>query len=99
MMETNQSGVMKTLLVVTAAFGGAFAGTLATHALAPAPALEESFVAAEKMEPAFKMTTEKMAVPAQELALPAEKLVVPEEPDEKKCGIGESPCPKANVRR
>ena len=40
------------------------------------------------------MTTEKMAVPAQELALPAEKLVVPEEPDEKKCGIGESPCPK-----
>ena len=35
--------------------GGAFAGTLATHALAPAPALEESFVAAEKMEPAFKV--------------------------------------------
>ena len=35
--------------------GGAFVGTLATHALAPAPALKESFVAAEKMEPAFKV--------------------------------------------
>ena len=76
---------MKTLIVVTAAFGarnrtapsirpcshrmpltlrytisnavagGAFAGTLATHALGLAPALEESFVAAEKMEPAFKV--------------------------------------------
>ena len=30
-------------------------GTLATHALAPAPVLKESFVAAEKMEPAFKV--------------------------------------------
>ena len=30
-------------------------GTLATHALVPAPALKESFVAAEKMEPAFKV--------------------------------------------
>ena len=77
--------VMKTLIVVTAAFGarnrtapsirpcshrmpltlrytisnavagGAFIGTLATHALGLAPALEESFVAAEKMEPAFKV--------------------------------------------
>ena len=74
---------MKTLIVVTAAFGarnrttpsigpvptacplrytisnavagGAFIGTLATHALGLAPALEESFVAAEKMEPAFKV--------------------------------------------
>ena len=80
MMETNQSGAMKTLLVVTAAFGahnrhpfgpvptaclytistnavagGAFVGTLATHALAPAPALMASFGGAEKIEPAFKV--------------------------------------------
>jgi len=53
-METNM------FLVVTAAFGGAFVGTLATHALVPAPALKESFVAAEKMEqvPGLKTTYE-----------------------------------------
>ena len=35
--------------------GGAFVGTLATHALAPAPALKASYVAAEKMQPAFEV--------------------------------------------
>ena len=35
--------------------GGAFFGTLATHPLAPVPTLKESFVAPEKMEPAFKV--------------------------------------------
>ena len=44
-MATNQSGAMKTLLVVTAAFGGAVVGTLTTRALAPAPALKASDVA------------------------------------------------------
>ena len=47
------------------------------------------------------MTTEKMAVPAQELALPAEKLAVPEKlailaevemPDEKAHKSWEIPC-------
>ena len=33
--------------------GGACVGTMATQALAPAPALKQSFVAAEKIEPAF----------------------------------------------
>ncbi|EOD27534.1 non-specific lipid transfer protein [Emiliania huxleyi CCMP1516] len=47
----------KTVLVVTAAFGGAFFGTLATHALAPAPALKASFVAAEKSEALFNAMT------------------------------------------
>ena len=41
--------------ISNAVAGGAFIGTLATHALGLAPALEESFVAAEKMEPAFKV--------------------------------------------
>ena len=34
---------------------GAVIGTLAKHALAPAPALKASFVAAEKMQPAFEV--------------------------------------------
>mmetsp|Transcript_26947 Transcript_26947/g.86603 ORF Transcript_26947/g.86603 Transcript_26947/m.86603 type:complete len:147 (+) Transcript_26947:126-566(+) len=58
--EKHESGnAMKTLLVVTAAFGGAMVGTLAINTMAPPAALKEVHPAA-KMQTFRKVEAEKM---------------------------------------